>query len=137
MHGWGAQAVILFDGECNFCNGSVQFIIKRDRKAYFRFASLQSSVGKRLLAEFPELQRIDSIVLIENGQVFTESTAVLRIAGKLDGLWRTASIFLAIPARIRDPLYRYFARHRYRWFGREQSCMVPTPEIRNRFLSID
>lgn len=130
-------AVILFDGVCNFCNGAVQFIIKRDRKAYFRFASLQSDVGKRLLADHPELQGIDSIVLMEAGKCYIESAAALRIARHLDGLWRAAALLHAVPQGFRDPLYRFVARHRYRWFGKAPSCIIPTAEMRDRFLSVD
>lgn len=129
--------VILFDGVCNFCNGSVQFIIRRDRKGRFRFASLQSSAGKQLLARHRIREQADSIVLIENGSCFTESTAVLRIAGRMSGIWKIAAILLVIPKPIRDCLYRYFARNRYRWFGKQEACMIPTEETRKRFLSLD
>lgn len=128
------KAIILFDGVCHFCNGAVQFIINRDRHAYFQFASLQSNAGRILLVNHPDLE---SLVLIEDGQYFTESTAVLRIARSLNGLWKIAYIFHVIPKTIRDPLYRYIARHRYRWFGKKQSCMIPSAEIRERFLSVD
>lgn len=125
------KAIILFDGICHFCNGAVQFIIKRDRRAYFQFASLQSSVAKSLLSNHPAK---DSIVLIEDGQYYTESTAVLHIARNLDGLWKLVSIFFVLPKALRDPLYRFLARHRYQWFGQRQTCMVPTPEVKERFL---
>jgi len=128
------KAIILFDGVCHFCNGAVQFIIKRDRKAYFQFASLQSSAGRILLSDHPGM---DSIVLIEDGQYFTESTAVLRIARNLDGIWKLAFIFQAIPKTFRDALYRYVAHYRYKWFGKSQTCMIPTEEMRKRFLGID
>lgn len=130
-------AIVLFDGECNFCNGAIQFIIKRDRKAYFRFAPLKSSVGKTLLAGRSELQNLNSIVLIEDGEYFIESTAVLRISKKLNGPWRSASILLAIPRIFRDPIYRYFAHYRYRWFGKKEACMIPTADMKSRFLSFD
>ncbi|CAM4229660.1 MAG: thiol-disulfide oxidoreductase DCC family protein [Paenibacillus macerans] len=131
------HAVVLFDGVCNFCNGSVQFIIRRDRAGYFRFASLQSDAAKSLLAGRAEAPSLDSIILIENDRVFTESTAVLRIARKLDGIWRGAALFLAVPKPLRDWAYRLFARNRYRWFGKRSECMLPTPEQRQRFLSMD
>lgn len=131
------HSIILFDGVCNFCNRTVQFIIKRDRNGYFRFASLQSSVAESLLATRLEGLHLNSIVLIENGQIYTESTAVLRIVKNLDGIWKAAFILLAIPKPFRDPLYRFFAQRRYRWFGRQSSCMVPTKEIRDRFLDIN
>lgn len=128
------HSIILFDGVCNVCSSSVQFIIRRDRKGRFRFASLQSGIADQLLAGHPLTGKMHSIVLIENGKLFTESTAVLRIAGKLDGFWKAAAIFLVLPKGIRDPLYRWFARNRYRWFGKRDSCMIPSPEIRERFL---
>lgn len=131
-------AVILFDGVCNFCNSSVQFIIRRDRSGTFRFASLQSDKAQRLLAEQEDVPpSLDSLLLIEKGRVYTESTAVLRIAGKLDGLWKAAALLLIIPRPLRNLVYRFIARNRYRWFGRRNECMIPTPEQRNRFLSTD
>ncbi|MCM3700277.1 thiol-disulfide oxidoreductase DCC family protein [Paenibacillus macerans] len=131
------HAVVLFDGVCNFCNGSVQFIIRRDRAGYFRFASLQSDAAKSLLSERVEAPNLDSIILIENGRIFTESTAVLRIARKLDGIWKAAALFLIVPKPVRNWAYRLFARNRYRWFGKRNECMLPTPEQRQRFLSMD
>ncbi len=131
------HAVVLFDGVCHFCNRSVQFIVKRDRSGYFRFASQQSSAGSALLAACPEARGTDSIVLIERGKAYTESTAVLRIARRLDGLWKAAYLAIVIPRPIRDPFYRWFARRRYRWFGKQSSCMLPAPDIRERFLSTD
>ncbi|WP_010269138.1 thiol-disulfide oxidoreductase DCC family protein [Paenibacillus senegalensis] len=131
------QAVILFDGVCNFCNSSVQFIIQRDRSGYFRFASLQSNEAQMLLSEQKKVPSLDSIVLLENGRMFTESTAVLRIARKLDGLWKAAALFLIVPKPLRDIVYRIVARNRYRWFGRQSACMIPTPEQSRRFLRMD
>ncbi|MCC2683720.1 MAG: thiol-disulfide oxidoreductase family protein [Paenibacillaceae bacterium] len=128
------NAIILFDGICNFCNGAVQFIINRDRRGYFRFASLQSEAGQKLIAGHPRLHNLDSIILIENGSAYSESTAIMRIAKHLDGPWKAARTFLLVPSILRDPLYRYIARHRYRWFGKREACMIPTPEIRQRFL---
>jgi predicted DCC family thiol-disulfide oxidoreductase YuxK len=131
------EAVVLFDGVCNLCNGAVQFIIRRDRGARFRFASLQSDTGRRLLVDRPELYGLDSIVLIENGQLYTQSSAALRIARRLDGPWRASGILLIAPRWLRDPVYRWIARNRYRWFGKQQSCMLPTAEMKGRFLQDD
>ena len=131
-------AIILFDGMCNFCNKSVQFIIQRDGEGYFRFASLQSSIAESLLSNSQMLSsRLSSIVLIEGERYFTESTAVLRICKNIGGLWRGLYALIIIPKAIRDPLYRWFARHRYTFFGKKETCMVPAPEIRERFLEID
>ncbi|MFP3918196.1 thiol-disulfide oxidoreductase DCC family protein [Lysinibacillus telephonicus] len=132
-----SNSIIFFDGDCNFCNKSVQFIIKRDYKGHFRFASLQSTIAENLLAHYQHTSRLDSIVLMENGQLFTESTAVLHICRKLDGLWKVLYIFILFPKPIRNAFYRWFAKNRYRFFGKQSSCIIPTPEIRKRFLNID
>ena len=126
---------ILFDGVCNLCNGSIQFILKRDPRALFRFASLQSEAGRRLVAENgldPEV--LSSVILIEDGRVYRESTAALRIARHMSGAWKLLRVFVLIPRPIRDALYRLIARNRYRWFGKSETCWLPTPELRARFL---
>lgn len=132
-----AQPVVLFDGVCNLCTASVQFIIDRDPKAHFRFTSLQSDAGQAILAELghalPEGDP-ESVLLVEDGKLFEHSDAALRIARRLDGPFRVMSIFLALPHAIRDPAYRFIARNRYRWFGKAASCRLPTPELRARFL---
>jgi predicted DCC family thiol-disulfide oxidoreductase YuxK len=128
-------AIVLFDGVCNFCNHSIQFIIKRDKKSYFKFGALQSEEGKALLEQHglsPEV--LDTIVLIEHGKAYTYSTAPLRITRKLAWLWPLFYGFILIPSFIRDPIYRWISRNRYKWFGKQESCMMPTPEIRSRFL---
>ena len=130
-----AGAVILFDGVCNLCNGSVQFVIKRDRQKYFRFASLQSDSAIRVLSEYADFATVpDSIVLIEDHRVWVKSAAILRIARHLRFPWPAAYAFTAIPRPLRDWVYDLVARHRYRWFGRKDYCMVPTPELQDRFL---
>ena len=132
------HAIVLFDGVCNFCNHSVKFIVQRDRSGYFRFASLQSEVAESLFSAY----RIppsgsNSIVLIEGGVVFTESAAILRICKQLDGGWKGLYVFIVIPRTIRDALYRWFAKRRYRFFGKRESCMIPTADMRRRFLEND
>lgn len=131
------SAVILFDGVCNFCNGAVNFIIARDKAGYFKFAPLQSEVGERLLAE-NGIDKIetDSVVLIEDGKVYTYSTAALRVARKFDGIWSWAYAFIVVPKPVRDFFYRLFAKYRYKLFGKKDECMLPTPEIRARFLAM-
>lgn len=130
------QGIILFDGVCNFCNDSVQFIIKRDPKGYFKFAPLQSELGKSLLEKHGmPTDAMDTIILIENGIAYNYSTAALRIARKLSGLWALFYIFIIVPPFIRNPIYRFVGRNRYKWFGKKESCMMPTPEIRSRFLA--
>ncbi|SFE75496.1 thiol-disulfide oxidoreductase DCC family protein [Alteribacillus iranensis] len=129
------HAVILFDGVCNVCHSSVQFIIRRDREAYFRFASLQSETAASLLSSVGlSSSDMSSIVLLEGDRYFTESTAVLRICKRLDGLWSMLYVLRLVPSFIRDPLYRLFAKNRYRFFGKKDQCMVPTPDIKERFL---
>jgi predicted DCC family thiol-disulfide oxidoreductase YuxK len=125
---------VLFDGVCNVCNYWVQFIIKRDPKAQFRFASLQSEEAQLLLQAHEQKVTLDSIVLLQDGKVYTESTAILQIFKKLTGMWKLLSVFHIVPKFIRDSLYRWFAKNRYRWFGQQESCMIPTPEVRQRFL---
>lgn len=133
-----AHATILFDGVCNLCNGFVQFVIRHDPQGHFRFAALQSELGRALLAAHGQVaipaSGPDSVVLLEGGQYYSHSTAVLRIAGRLGGVWRLAAVGWLLPVRWRDALYRYVARHRYRWFGRQESCWLPTPALRARFL---
>ena len=129
------QPIILFDGVCNLCNGAVNFVIDRDRRQRFRFASLQSEVGEGLLAQYrlpPEYLR--SLVLVENNRVYTRSTAALRIARHLDGIWPLCYVFMVLPPAIRDYLYNFVARNRYRWFGKSESCRYPTAAERQRFL---
>ena len=127
--------IVLFDGVCNLCTGSVQFILERDRRGLFRFASLQSEVGRRLLGEQGlDADALGSVVLIEDGQAFRESAAVLRIARHLPGAWKLLGAFLAVPRPLRDFVYRRIARNRYRWFGKTEACWLPTPELKARFL---
>jgi predicted DCC family thiol-disulfide oxidoreductase YuxK len=127
--------ILLFDGVCNLCNGSVQLIIRRDPGARFRFASLQSEAGQRYLDELRiDRESVDSVVLIEGDRWYKEGDAALRIARHLGGPWRALGIFRLVPRPLRDRLYRFVARHRYRWFGKREACWLPTPELRQRFL---
>jgi predicted DCC family thiol-disulfide oxidoreductase YuxK len=127
--------ILLFDGVCNFCNGAVNFIIAHDPAGRFRFASLQSDVGRALLREhgLGELP-VSTMVLIDAGQVFLNSDGVLRTAQRLGGLFTLLLPLSWVPRRARDGLYRLFARNRYRLFGKADRCLVPTPAIRARFL---
>ncbi len=140
------NAVVLFDGVCNFCDASVNFVIEHDTAGYFRFAPLQSDAGKQLAEKHglsskigetepaDDLIPIDSVILIEDGKAFTHSTAALRIARQLGAPWSWLYAFIILPVPIRDFFYRQFARYRYRVFGRKDQCMVPSPEVRARFL---
>lgn len=127
--------IILFDGVCNLCNGSVQFVLKRDRGGYFKYASLQSESGQELLKKYGlPTDDYNSFVLVEGERVYTQSTAALRVARKLDGAWKILYGFIIIPAFIRDAVYGLIARNRYRIFGKRESCMLPQPEWKSRFL---
>lgn len=133
------DSVILFDGVCNLCNGAVQFVLDRDRHKRFRFAALQSEAGQALLRQRgltppdPGADP-DTIVLVEGDRVSDRSTAALRIARHLGFPWVLAGIFWLLPRPLRDWVYRFIARNRYRWFGKSESCRLPTPELRGRFL---
>jgi predicted DCC family thiol-disulfide oxidoreductase YuxK len=130
------KATVLFDGVCNFCNGSVNFIIKRDSKGFFKFAPLQSSLAEELLSKHAvDRERTDSIILIENDAVYMFSTAALKIASRLDGSWPLLYVFIIVPRLIRDFFYKLFAKYRYKMFGRTDQCMIPTPAVRERFLA--
>ena len=128
------RRIILFDGECNFCDASVQFILKRDRNAVFQFTSLQGDVGQGLLAQFGVPADLTTLVLIEGEHAYTKSTAALKIAKQLDGLWKLGYIAIVIPKPLSDSVYSYIAKNRYKWFGKKEACMLPTAEQRNRFL---
>lgn len=129
------NGIILFDGVCNFCNGSVNFIIERDSKNYFKFAPLQSESAQELLDEHGiNKAETDSVILIEDGKAYTYSTAALKVAQKLDGAWSWFYAFIIVPKPIRDFFYKLFAKYRYKLFGKQDACMMPTPEIRARFL---
>lgn len=126
--------IILFDGVCNFCDSSVQFIIKYDQTAYFQFAAIQSDAGQTLIAQYEVPENIDSVMLIEHGKVYFESTAALKICRRLDSFWPVCYIFILIPPFIRNIIYRMFAKNRYRLFGRKEICLLPTPSQLKRFL---
>lgn len=127
--------VILFDGVCNLCNRAVQFVIRRDKKKLFRFASLQSEAAAKLGKQLPIPENQDSFILIQNGKIYTGSTAALRVLRLLGGWHSLLYAFMIVPRFIRDGVYRQIARNRYEWFGRQESCWVPTPELRELFLN--
>ncbi|KQU59941.1 thiol-disulfide oxidoreductase [Bacillus sp. Leaf406] len=129
------MAIILFDGVCNFCDQSVQFIIRHDKKKVFQFASIQSEKGKELLIRHGVHEEVDSIVLIEDKRAFTESDAVIRISSRLRFPYSLGKFARIIPRRIRDVAYKQFAKRRYKWFGQKDQCSIPSKEVRDRFLS--
>ena len=130
------RSIILFDGVCNLCNSAVQFTITRDKKNYFSFASLQSAQGQKILSQHNlPVNDIKSFVLIENGKPYTRSTGALKVAKKLKGLWPLLYSFIIIPKFIRDSIYKWIAGNRYKWFGKKNECMIPTAELKARFLN--
>ena len=133
--------VILFDGVCNLCNGSVNWVIARDPQERFQFASLQSQAAEKLLHGVIDEQELadlpDSIVLVDAAGAHVRSTAALRIAAGMGLPYSLARVFFAIPRPLRDLVYNWVARNRYRWFGRQESCMLPTPDLASRFLDAD
>ncbi|SHI39762.1 thiol-disulfide oxidoreductase DCC family protein [Aquimarina spongiae] len=130
------KKIILFDGVCNLCNGAINFIIKRDKHKVFVYASLQSEIGQKLIAERNiNTQEIDSILLIDPGVAYYhKSTAALQIAKHLKGGYPLLSVFLILPTFLRDWVYDIIARNRYKWFGKKDSCMIPTPELKALFI---
>ena len=131
------KAILFFDGVCNLCNQSVQFVIRHDKSAAVQFATLQSPEGaKAKAAVLAALGRVpDSLILLKDGRYYTESDAALQLARLLDGGWKMISWLRFIPRFIRNPVYRLIARNRYRMFGKQEACMLPTPALKARFLS--
>jgi predicted DCC family thiol-disulfide oxidoreductase YuxK len=128
------NGIVLFDGICNFCNQSVQFIIKKDPKGYYKFASLQSDIGQKFLEKYKISHDIDSIILIDNEECYFKSSAALHICRNLKGVWKLLYLLLIIPRPLRDFFYEIIAKNRYKWFGKRESCMLPAPGVKERFL---
>jgi predicted DCC family thiol-disulfide oxidoreductase YuxK len=129
------KSVILFDGVCNLCNGFVQFLIARDPKRRFLYASLQSESGRTIMeALHLNADGLETVVLVEDGKGYTHSDVALRVAGRMGGLWPLFRVFYVFPKPLRDAIYNWVARNRYRWFGKREACMVPTPELKSLFL---
>lgn len=145
--------LVLFDGVCNLCDGFVQFLIRQDRRQVLKFGPLQSENVQKYITEFttlvrsgqtksqipqndqmPQTGKLTSIIYIRNDRFYTKSTAALRILQDLGGLWWLSGLFWIIPRPVRDAVYDWVGRNRYRWFGKKTSCMVPTPELKDRFL---
>lgn len=127
--------VILFDGICNFCNGAVNFIIQRDKMLTIKFAALQSEAGRKILRRFDlPTDELSSVIFIEDGNVYTQSSAALKVCKYLTGLWPLMYGFIIVPVFIRDGIYKWIAKNRYKWFGKKEHCTLPTPAVRSRFL---
>ena len=128
------KPVILFDGICNLCSGSVQFILKRDKEKRFLFASLQSNYGQELLKQFNlPIDTFNSFILFEDGKLFTRSTAAIKMFSQLTG-WKWVKILSIVPKFLRDAVYNLIAKNRYKWFGKKEECWLPTPDLKERFL---
>ncbi|HAH54972.1 MAG TPA: thiol-disulfide oxidoreductase [Flavobacterium sp.] len=130
------KKIILFDGVCNLCNSSVQFVIQHDKKDVFRFVALQSELGQEILKHIGvNPKNIDSIILYDPGVAYYyKSKAALEIAKNLGGFWHFGTIFRIIPTGISNQLYDYIAKNRYKWYGKKESCMIPTAELKSKFL---
>ena len=127
--------IILFDGVCNLCNGAINYVIKRDPNNVFKFAALQSEIGQELTAKFKiDGSKVDSIILIDGDKHHEKSTAALYIAKHLSGAYPLLFGFIIVPKFIRNAVYDYVARNRYKWFGKKDKCMIPTAELKNKFL---
>jgi predicted DCC family thiol-disulfide oxidoreductase YuxK len=130
------KPLILFDGVCNFCNAGVNFIIRQDKQKNFLFAPLQSEAGQKILHEYKlPVKDFESFVLIDDGKVYKKSAASLKVMSKLPWYWKGLQIFWIVPAFIRNAVYDFIAKNRYKWFGKKDTCMIPTPEVRSRFLN--
>ncbi len=130
-----SQPIILFDGICNLCDGAVQFVIKHDPENQFLFASLQSEAGQRLLKQYKlSVENFNSFILIQDEKVYSKSTGALKVARQIKGVWNWLYIFIIIPSFFRDKVYDWIAQNRYKWFGKKEACMIPTPELKARFL---
>ena len=130
------KSIVLFDGVCTLCNASIDFILKRDHKNRFLVGALQEPISKKVLSDFQvNPSYLDSLVLVENGQIYFRSTAALRIAKGLSGGWSLLYFLIVIPAFARDPIYDWIGKNRYRWFGKKSTCRIPTTEERKKFLS--
>jgi predicted DCC family thiol-disulfide oxidoreductase YuxK len=129
------KKILLFDGVCNLCNSSVTFVIARDKKDLFRFAAIQEPTGAALIKKFGiDTSKTDSIILIDGEKAFVKSTAALKVARHLGGAYPLLYAFMIVPNFIRNWVYDYVAKNRYKWFGKKESCMIPTPELKSKFL---
>lgn len=126
--------IILFDGVCNLCNGSVNFLIRRDFKKVFIFSPLQSNFGKLLVEELNVPKKIDSIILVIDNKYYIKSDAVIEIIKELKWYWRMLNVLKILPRKFRDLLYDFIANNRYKWFGKQKECMIPTEDIKSRFI---
>ena len=128
--------VVLFDGVCNLCNGLVNFLIDHDRHNKLKFASLQSAFGQKILAEHHlPTQNFDTFIFLSDGKVYMRSSGILELFRVLGGWWQLCYMGIVLPSFVRDSLYAWVAKNRYKWFGKQESCRMPTPELKAKFLS--
>jgi predicted DCC family thiol-disulfide oxidoreductase YuxK len=131
-----SMSVLLFDGVCNLCNSSVKWVLLRDKKGEFKFAAIQSEAGQSLLKSFGlDNQPLESVILISGRQAYIKSDAAIKVASKLGGIWTIALFFRLVPRPVRDAIYDWVAKNRYRWFGKQEQCLLPQPEWKDRFLN--
>lgn len=131
-----AQPVIFFDGVCNLCNASVQFVIEHDKENYFKFSALQGDYAKKVLPKFDiNPGSLNSTLLLEDGKLYTKSSSALRVAKKLNGFWPLLYGFNIVPKFLRDWVYDVVAKNRYKWWGKQESCWVPSPELKDKFYN--
>ena len=130
-----SHPVVLFDGVCNFCNSTINFLIRQDKKGILHFATLQSPSGQQLLKQYGlPLENFESFVVLEKGKAYTGSTASLKVCRQLPWYWQWTRIFWVVPRPFRDAVYNFIARHRYQWFGKKDQCMLPDEKIKERFI---
>ncbi|WP_425636020.1 thiol-disulfide oxidoreductase DCC family protein [Algoriphagus yeomjeoni] len=130
------KSIIFFDGVCNLCNTSIDFVIQRDKKDHFLVGALQEDFSRQILSKFEVREDyLDSIVLVEKGEIYYKSTAALKIARNLSGLWPALYAFILLPKFVRDPIYDWIGANRYRWFGKKNTCRLASPEEKAKFLS--
>jgi predicted DCC family thiol-disulfide oxidoreductase YuxK len=131
-----SRSIVLFDGVCNFCNSTINFLIRQDQKKVFQFATLQSEAGQQFLKKYNlPTKDFDSFVLIDDGKAYKSSTAGLRLYNKLPWYWKWTQLFWVVPKPARDAVYDFVAKNRYKWFGKKDACMIPKPEVKERFLT--
>lgn len=128
------KKIILFDGACNLCDSSVQFVIKHDKKDIFRFVPLQSELGQKIVNHIGA-SAIDSTILYERGKGYYKANVVFRILKEMNGLYRCLLVFSILPKSVLNVIYDYVAKNRYKWFGKKESCLIPTPELQSKFLA--
>lgn len=128
------NVIVLYDGQCSFCNGATQWIIARDQSGKINYAAIEGDLGQQLISHYNIPKQMDSLICIDHNKAYLYSSGAIQVAKYLDGIWKALYAFKIIPPFIRNPFYKWFAKNRYRWFGKQQSCMLPTPSIRQRFL---